>query len=57
MDGIILKGNDDCFDDIRVQIDAVKHKNHCSINKTTDSQGFFIKLIVCFSFINIFAFC
>ena len=57
MDEIILKGNDDCFDGIRVQIDAVKHKNHYSVNKTTDSQGFFIKLIVCFSFINIFAFC
>lgn len=27
------------------------------INKKTDLQGFFNKIIVCFSFINIFAFC
>ena len=36
---------------------AVKHKNKHSVNKLIDLQGFFNKIIVRFSFINIFAFC
>ena len=36
---------------------AVKHKNKHLVNKLIDLQGFFNKIIVRFSFINIFAFC
>ena len=36
---------------------AVKHKNKHLINKLIDLQGFFNKIVVRFSFINIFALC
>ena len=36
---------------------VIKHKVTCLINKLIDLQGFFNKIVVRFSFINIFALC
>ena len=36
---------------------VVKHENKYKTDKMIDSQGFFNKTVVRFSFINIFAFC
>lgn len=36
---------------------VVWHKSEDTINILMELQGFFNKIIVCFSFINIFAFC
>ena len=36
---------------------VIKHKVAYLINKLIDLQGFFNKIVVRFSFINIFAFC
>ncbi|RGM48807.1 hypothetical protein DXC10_04120 [Bacteroides sp. OM08-11] len=36
---------------------VIQHKKRAFINDLTELQGFFIKTIVRFSFINIFAFC
>ena len=36
---------------------AIKHKKRQRVNRLIDLQGFFDKIIACFIFINIFAFC
>ena len=36
---------------------VIKHKVACLINRLIDLQGFFNKIVVRFSFINIFALC
>ena len=36
---------------------AIQHKIIEKINNLIDLQGFFNKIVVCFIFINIFAFC
>ena len=49
--------NDEVFRRFEYGKTAIKHKNDKMINRLIDKEGFFNKIIVRFSFINIFAFC
>ena len=42
---------------LKCEKSVIKHKVACLINKLIDLQGFFNKIVVRFSFINIFALC
>lgn len=56
-EGIIVIVNISRFRFFKYEKSVIKHKVACLINKLIDLQGFFNKIVVRFSFINIFALC
>lgn len=56
-EGIIVIVNISLFRFFKCEKSVIKHKVACLINKLIDLQGFFNKIVVRFSFINIFALC
>lgn len=56
-EGIIVIVNISRFRFFKYEKSVIKHKVAYLINKLIDLQGFFNKIVVRFSFINIFALC